>query len=190
MSALSEHIRAVAQGDHAAFGRLYRTESRALLALATGFLAGDRSAAEDVVDATFIGVWQGAASYRGHSDALARGWLRRIMRNKAVDWLRANGRYDLGIEAEVGTLDADPAANPEEAALQGDAAARLSAALARLSFDQREAVMLCYFEDLPLARIAEIAMCPEGTVKTRLFHARKALRAMLREPLEAAEQAR
>ncbi|MEQ1497391.1 MAG: RNA polymerase sigma factor [Novosphingobium sp.] len=188
MRELSEEIRGIAKGDHAAFTRLYRAESRALLALATGILAGDRSAAEDVVDAAFIGVWQGAKQYQGYGDAQAKGWLRRIMRNKAVDWLRANGRFELGLEDDLGAFDADPAVNPEQAAQTSDASTRLAAALARLSFEQREAVMLCYFEDLPLAAIAEIARCPEGTVKTRLFHARKALKFELApaELLEAA----
>lgn len=179
MSELSDDIRAIARGDNAAFTRLYRAERRALLTLATGFLAGDRSAAEDVVDTAFIAVWQGAGRYQGHGNALAKAWLRRILRNKAVDWLRANGRYDLGFEGDLGVLDADQSANPEQAALGSDAASRLAAAMARLSFEQREAVMLCYFEDLPLAEIAEIARCPKGTVKTRLFHARKALKAEL-----------
>lgn len=189
MSDLSEQIRAVACGDHTAFNRIYREERHHLLILATAMLAGDRSTAEDVVNAAFIAMWQGAKSYQGHSDALARGWLRRIIRNKSVDWLRANGRYDLGLEPDSAALHLDPAANPEETAIDGDAAARLTAALSRLSFEQREAVMLCYFEDLSVSAIAEIARCPEGTVKTRLFHARKALRFMLAEPSDAARQA-
>ncbi|MFM5908742.1 MAG: RNA polymerase sigma factor, partial [Novosphingobium sp.] len=94
---------------------------------------------------------------------------------------RANARYDTGLEVDCDHADPDPDANPERAALRRDAGDRLADALRRLSLDQREAVMLCYFEDMPLAEIARIAGCPEGTVKTRLFHARKALRGHLQD---------
>ena len=175
-------VAAVGQGDKAAFNTLYRVQYRPLLALATGLLAGDRAAAEDVVDTAFIAIWQGASSLTEQGGA--RGWMRRILRNKAVDWLRINARYDLGLEASDLTELRDPASDPECLAIGTDAARRLVAALSQLSLDQREAVMLCYFEDLPLAQIAAIAGCPEGTVKTRLFHARKALRARLPGSLE------
>ena len=51
--------------------------------------------------------------------------------------------------------------------------------MAQLSPDHREALWLCYYEERPLAQIAAIMECPENTVKTRLFHARKQLHAML-----------
>ncbi|MFM5931528.1 MAG: RNA polymerase sigma factor [Novosphingobium sp.] len=181
MSDAHTHLCAVAGGDHAAFTALYRQQARALTVLARGILGGDRAAAEDVVDATFIAVWQGAGRYQGQSAGEAAGWLRRVLRNKAVDWLRANARYDTGLEADHAQADTDPLSNPERAAMQRDAGERLAVAMRRLSVDQREAVMLCYFEDMALADIARIARCPEGTVKTRLFHARKALRGYLQD---------
>lgn len=177
MSNTASLLRAIARGDQAAFTQLYRATSRRLIAYAAGLLAGDRDAAEDVVDAAYIAVWQGAGQWSGQGSA--DGWLRRIVRNKAVDWLRASGRYQLGLDlADLAEL-LDLAPDPEQAAMAGDAAERLTAALAGLSLDQRDAVMLCYYEDLPLGEIARACACPEGTVKTRLFHARKALRRAL-----------
>lgn len=177
MSETALLLQAIARGDRAAFTRLYRQSSRRLIAFAAGLLAGDRDAAEDVVDATFIAVWQGAGQWSGQGSA--DGWLRRIVRNKAVDWLRSSGRYQLGLDESDLADQPDLAPDPEQAAIDGDAATRLALALAQLGLDQREAVMLCYYEDLPLAEIARACFCPEGTVKTRLFHARKALRRAL-----------
>lgn len=179
MSDTEDLLRAVAGGDRAAFTALYRTQRRPLVAFAAGLLGGDTAAAEDVIDAAFMAIWQDAANWSGSGSA--RGWIRRIVRNKSVDWLRANGRYQQGLEPEDLAWQADPAESPEGQAIGRDAAARLRHALRALSLDQREAVMLCYFEDMPLAEIAAIAGCPEGTVKTRLYHARLKLRAALGE---------
>lgn len=175
-------LRAVATGDRAAFSQLYRALGKPMLGFAAGLLSGDVAAAEDVVDAAFIAVWQGAARWSGPGSS--RSWIRQIVRNKAVDWLRVNGRYDKGLEAADLADLTDPCPDPEQAALRTDATRSLAGALGQLSFEHREAVILCYFEDLPLAEIARIASCPEGTIKTRLFHARKQLRGALFNPDE------
>ena len=59
--------------------------------------------------------------------------------------------------------------------MQTSSAATLRRALSALSFEQREVVWMCYFEDKSVREIAELAQCPENTVKTRLFHARQNL---------------
>jgi RNA polymerase sigma-70 factor, ECF subfamily len=144
-----------------------------MLAYAAGLLAGDYQAAEDAVDDAFLDIWKGAGSFSGSGNA--EGWIRHIVRNKAIDWLRkqkgevADGR-DMGSDDRV---DGEP--NPEECAIAANTADLLKQILQMLSTQQREAVFLCYYEDLPLAEIAAISQCPESTVKTRLFHARKRL---------------
>ena len=70
----------------------------------------------------------------------------------------------------------DTADSPFDDAARASDASQLRAALEHLSFEHREVIWLCYFEDKPLAEIAEITGCPENTVKTRLFHARRNLR--------------
>ena len=107
MSDLCEDLRAIAQGNEVAFTRLYRSESRALLVFARGLLAGDHSAAEDAVDFAFVAVWQSAGRFKGQINGHAKAWLRRIVRNKAVDWLRSNGRYELGYETDTAASDHD-----------------------------------------------------------------------------------
>jgi RNA polymerase sigma-70 factor (ECF subfamily) len=74
-------------------------------------------------------------------------------------------------------MDTEP--NPEDLAIAKNASDILMQQLARLTIHQREAVFLCYYDDKSLAEIAEISQCPENTVKTRLFHARKKLRSNL-----------
>lgn len=167
----------IARGDRAAFTTFYLRVQPELARYAAALLAGDVDAALDVVDEAFLSIWRDAGGYSGAGSA--DGWVRRIVRNKAVDWLRGRRERPLGEGGDAQPLTlrlVDGAANPEETAEQASAARALRRALQRLSPEHREVVWLCYFEELPLAEIAAIAGCPENTVKTRLFHARRLLR--------------
>jgi RNA polymerase sigma-70 factor, ECF subfamily len=166
----------IGQGERGTFAALYRETQPCFIRYATGLLAGDREAAEDVVDEAFIAVWQQAGSYNGNGSAA--GWIRRIVRNKAVDWLRKQ-REVCGLggdEWDAFNQIPDTACSPHDLAEAASDASTLRVALAHLSFDHREVIWLCYFEDKSITEIAEIAGCPQNTVKTRLFHARKAMR--------------
>jgi RNA polymerase sigma-70 factor, ECF subfamily len=175
MTRIELELKGIANGDRAAFVRLWRATQPEFIRYATGLLAGDRSAAEDAVDEAFIAIWQQSGRYNGRGNAM--GWMRRIVRNKAIDWLRKQRDIPMSGDPQMdGQLDASAVPTPFDIAERTSAAATLRAALVTLSVEQREAVWLCYFEEKSLQAIAEIAGCPENTVKTRLFHARKALR--------------
>jgi RNA polymerase sigma-70 factor (ECF subfamily) len=176
---IASTIRALARGDRAAFDQLYRAQQRPLLGYALGLLAGDREAAEDVVDEAFLDIWKQADRFSG--TGTAQGWIRRIVRNKAVDWLRRNGSARFAEWSDEHELRADDGPGPEDLAIAANSADWLRVALGRLSVDQREAVVLAYFEQRSVAEIAAIQSCPEGTVKTRLFHARLNMRGLLSE---------
>ena len=174
-------LRDIAQGSRTAFAELYRGRYFRLVGYATALLAGDRAAAEDAVDEAFLDVWRSAANFR--QSGSADGWIRRIVRNKAVDALRKK-REVLSGDPFAESAEAMPAAlepSPFDHAASADDAARLHNALACLSPAQREAVWLCYFEGHSLAAIAELSAAPENTIKTRLFHARLKLRGRLGE---------
>lgn len=169
----------VAQQNRSAFSDLYREWQPIFIRYATGILAGDKSAAEDVVDEAMLAIWQQADRFTGQGSAA--GWMRRIVRNKAVDWLRKCKESTI-VSATIIEQDApqfNDEASPFHAAVQAMEALDLRKALAQLSFEQREAVWLCYFEERSMAEIANIANCPQNTVKTRLFHARRILRQMV-----------
>ncbi len=177
MTDIDGQLRAVARGDRAAFDQLYRTMQRPLLAYAAGLLAGDRAAAEDAVDEAFLDIWRQAGAFMGSGSGSS--WIRRIVRNKAVDWVRKAGGTRQSEWVSAADSRADEAPGPELSAVASDSAGWLHHSMQRLNLDQREAVMLCYFEGCSVAEIAAIMACPEGTVKTRLFHARQALRQLL-----------
>jgi RNA polymerase sigma-70 factor, ECF subfamily len=174
---IEAELMGIANGDRAAFSRLWRATQPECIRYATGLLAGDRSAAEDAVDEAFTAIWQQSGRYDGRGNAM--GWIRRIVRNKAIDWLRKQRDIPMSGEPQMEDrqMDASAVPTPFDIAERTATAATLRAALTILSVEQREAVWLCYFEEKSLQEIADIAGCPENTVKTRLFHARKALRA-------------
>jgi RNA polymerase sigma-70 factor (ECF subfamily) len=169
-------LRDVARGDKQAFNAFYREWHRPMVCYATGLLAGDRSAAEDIVNEAFFAIWEQAASFNGSGSA--EGWIRRIVRNKAVDWIRKQRDLPMS-DAVSDKLTADSVGNSEtpfDAAAKTSTERRLRLALAQLSVDHRNVVWLCYYEERGLSEIADIVQCPENTVKTRLYHARKILR--------------
>lgn len=178
----ADALHRIARGDRAAFTDLYQRVQPQLVGYAGAILAGDVDAALDVVDEAFLNIWREAGRYGGEGSA--DGWIRRIVRNKAVDWLRSRRERPDARRAEKIAELADLSDTPERAAEKTSAADELRGALERLSPDHREVVWLCYFEERSLAEIAVIAGCPENTVKTRLFHARKQLRREL-ERLQA-----
>lgn len=173
---IETELKKIADGDRAAFSRLWRAAQPECIRYATGLLAGDRSAAEDAVDEAFIAIWQQSGRYDGRGNAM--GWIRRIVRNKAIDWLRKQRDEPMSGEPEMENRQPDASAvqTPFDSAGYASTAARLRAALTILPVEQREAVWLCYYQEKSLQEIADIAGCPQNTVKTRLFHARKALR--------------
>lgn len=103
-------------------------------------------------------------------------WLMRIASNAAIDLLR---RRAVRSAEPLDERLAAPARSPAQDAEAADIRERLRAALARLPERQRVALTLFDVEGYPHAAIAEILGIPEGTVRSDVFHARRALRNML-----------
>lgn len=166
----------IAAGSEAAFAALYTALQPPMVRYAAGLLAADRDTAADAVDEAFFDVWRSASSFQGQGSV--EGWLRRIVRNKAIDLIRKNRERLAVSDEEAQAFEAlpDEADTPDRLAEKRSDRNELWSRLGRLSPEHREAVWLCYYEEKSLAEIAEIVGCPENTVKTRLFHARKLLR--------------
>ncbi len=130
----------------------------------TGFLDD----AEDIAQEAYSRAWPRWASLREYDDPGA--WVRQVATRLAVSrWRRA--RTAAGFLAR--------SRGPESAAPPSEATAALVAALRQLPEAQRRAIVLHHLGDLPLAEIAQIEHCPEGTVKARLSRGRAALAALL-----------
>jgi RNA polymerase sigma-70 factor (ECF subfamily) len=176
----------VAAKDEAALASLYKQMSRMIYAFSLRRL-NDDVAAEEVVVETMYEVWKNAGRYAGRS--LVTTWILGIARHRALDKLRARGNErceTLGEEAEA-VADDQPSVYELIAGRQQ--ASQVALCIEALPDEQAEAIHLVFYEDLPLAEIALIQDCPENTVKTRLFHARRKMRDCLEKQTRRLELA-
>ncbi len=125
---------------------------------------GNTADAEDVVQFTFVGAWQGRQTYDPARGSLL-GWLLGIARRKVVDRLRARAREDRSVESVKAV--ADP---PALDTLPDHVIDRLIVAdeLAALPGDQRRVLELAFYDDLTHRQIAAVTGMPLGTVKSHL----------------------
>lgn len=171
--ALDDYLVLLAQGgSRDAFARLAARWTPKLMAFAARTL-GNTEAARDAVQDT----WESAVRNLARLDDPARfgSWIFTIAGRKCTDTLRAKYR-----DRRVEDAAASEAAQTTEARA-ADGGVDLAGALKRLPIEQRVAVSLFFGEDMSVADIAAATGVPAGTVKSRLFAARKALRASLGE---------
>ena len=160
---LARRIRA---GDAGALGELY--DRYASIALGTALrVVGDREEAEDVVHDAFVAVWRKIDRFDADRGSL-RSWLMTVVRNRAIDRIRARRPgMDLEDADERSLLRTGP--NPTwEAALRRASAVEVRAAIAALPDEQRRAVELAYFEGYTYREVAELTGVPPGTATGRL----------------------
>ncbi|HEY2558830.1 MAG TPA: sigma-70 family RNA polymerase sigma factor [Caldimonas sp.] len=167
----------IATGDRRAFEALYRVYHPRLDRF-IGLMTTRRTVVEEVLNDTMFVVWRRADSYSGQSKVST--WIFAIAYRTA---LKASRQHDEPIDGAVidELLSDDP--GPEQQLSAGQTRAALGRALDGLSVEQRSVLVLTYFHELPYAEIARIVDCPVDTVKTRVFHGRRRLRALLGDAL-------
>jgi len=175
----SERILAIAaRQDRAAFTELFNHFAPRLKAYLARNGAGD-SQAEEIAQEALLSVWRKAALYDAGA-ASASTWIFTIARNLRIDATRREKRGGAirvnEVEAE---FEVDDAPLPDARLAAADSEARVRAALAALSKEQREVVRMSYFEDKAQAEIAEKLKIPLGTVKSRLRLALNRLRGLM-----------
>jgi RNA polymerase sigma-70 factor (ECF subfamily) len=157
----------IAAGDAAAFDELYRRYRPLAAAVALGLLH-EPAAAEDAVHDAFLRFWRAARSFQPARGQL-RSWLLTIVRNAAIDELRAR---QLARRPEVTRAQLDIHAHSGDdvvaGALARAEAERLHLALRSLPAAQRQALELAYFGGLTHSEIAARTGMPLGTVKGRV----------------------
>jgi RNA polymerase sigma-70 factor (ECF subfamily) len=172
----------IGQADEAAFRELYRAFSRKLYAYVLRQL-GEPAQAEEIVADTLYEVWKAPARFRG--EAQFSTWLIGIARNKVLMAFRSR-KPDSKHEDidEIAETVASEDAGAFDLLAQQQRREGVRHCMDRLSDDHRECVHLVFYEGLSLAEVAQVQSCPEGTVKTRLFHARQKLKNCLKLLLE------
>ena len=154
-------------GDEEALIALHNRYANAVYAVAYRVL-GERMAAEEVTQDTFMRLWEKASSYDPEKGRFLT-WLLTIARRRAIDVLRSQQRRQPPRQ-ETFSIDAHPylwEQIPDPGAAH-DLRGTLAAELAQLPPEQRDAIELAYFHGMTHSDIAAYLQVPLGTVKTRL----------------------
>lgn len=166
-------------GDARFFEPVVRAYERPGMRIALGMM-GNLEDAQDVLQEAFVKTWQNLSRFDVKRSF--GPWFFQILRNQCRDALRSR-KARFCVEALDEQMETRPAASdgPERALERKLAKERLWNALAKLGEDHREIIVLKELEGFRYGEIARILGIPEGTVASRLFHARRALAAVLEE---------
>lgn len=155
------------------FGRLFNLAC---------WLARDRSAAEDLVQETYMKALRGFSSFQPGTNF--RAWMYRILRNTFLT-------SQAGLHSQVSLDDEDDsppeptdARTPETFLLARAEHDRIRKALEALPVHAREIILLCDLEEMSYSEIAQALGIPLGTVMSRLSRARRAMRGLLAPQME------
>jgi RNA polymerase sigma-70 factor, ECF subfamily len=145
-------------------------------------LVRNEATAEDVVSEVFLDVWRQAGRFEGRSAVST--WLLSMARFKTLSAMRR--RTNVELDADKMANIPDPADDPEVTLQHKRDAELLRRGLLQLSPAHAEVMDLVYYHGKAVAEVAAILGIAEGTVKTRMFYARKRLAALLQEDASAA----
>jgi len=168
-----ELIERVIQRDMTAFEKLYRIYQPRLTRFVST-LVQRQQLVEEVLDDTMMVVWDTAESFRGTSKLST--WIFAIAYRKAI---RARSRWPDPVEDDSLNTRVSEEPGPDHQLRHNRLHDALLEAMSSLSADHRAVVDLTYFHGLGYREIADIMDCPVDTVKTRMFHARRRLKAAL-----------
>jgi RNA polymerase sigma-70 factor (ECF subfamily) len=171
-------------GDLGAFNDLVELYQDQLFALVARMVP-DRDQASDAVQEAFFSAFRNLAGFRGGS---VKSWLNRICVNAAMDAQRARKRRPVQpypeFEDESWQPPTGAEADPERLVLTAERSHVLNGALARITDDQRDAIVLFDIQGFDYAEIAEMTGVSLGTVKSRIHRGRLALRGLLEDRME------
>src|SRR5271165_1499312 len=183
----SQIVRRCMDGDSGAWAELVRTHHRRVYGLCYRF-TGNPADAEDLTQDVFLKIFSNLASFDTGRGTL-QVWITTMTRNLLVDNFRrtrnqrATSSLDDGWESteEMKPLDRLTASgpSPHESAAQKELAKMVQNALARVSVELREAVILRDLQDMDYKEIAQVLGIPEGTVKSRISRGRAELARLL-----------
>lgn len=158
-------------GEQGAFEDLVAVMERPLLYYATS-LTGNADSGLDVLQDVWIKAFRNIRKLKDPGSL--RSWLYAITHGIAVDRIRRNTSRERAEQIELG--DFQEAEEPSFA--EADAAA-LHQALSEIGLKHREVLVLHFLEDLSIAEIAGVVGCSEGTVKSRIHYAKRAVKEIL-----------
>jgi RNA polymerase sigma-70 factor (ECF subfamily) len=190
-------VRRCLAGDSAAWEEIVRQQNRRIYNLCYRFTNSPNDA-EDLTQEVFIRVYRTLASYDVEKGAFST-WLSTLTRNLLVDHFRRSKQERITDSLDVGITEEDDspsmlnrlpdsAPKPDDRLASKETQKIVQMALARLSPDLREAVILRDLQDMDYKDIAQVLKVPEGTVKSRINRGRMELARLLSRNKKQASQ--
>jgi len=166
----------IAEGSESALETFYREFESTVYRFALVRLNDPFEAAE-ILNEVMMEVWKHAGRFQGRSKVST--WVLGITHHKVLDRYRKRGRAVRETSDGLDTQLPDPAPVSDRLIEAVQDAQRVQDCLKRLPDNQRQAIHLAFFEDLPYGEIAGIMDVAEGTVKSRVYYAKEALKQCL-----------
>ena len=171
-------VMSIGTGDKKAFEKLVEKHKKTAYRVALG-MVGNKDDAFDISQEAFLRVYKSANTFDQTQPFLP--WFYTIIANLCRTWLRRRTTRDYRMvdvdDASYLLVSAD---HPEKTMIQNQQATRLREAIMKLSFADREIVVLQHFRNLSYDEIATMLDIPRGTVMSRLYYARKRLAKLMR----------
>ena len=164
-------------GDQQAFAELYDRYKPSVYRTAC-LINGNAQDGEDIMQETFIKAFVHCKELK--SNKMFRYWLFRILNRTAWQFINSK-KSEIPDETVLEQADQTSGLLIEDSLLKSEQANEVYQAVMKLDYKLRLVVILYYYNELSTKQIAQIADCYEGTVKSRLFTARKRLKQLLPE---------
>jgi RNA polymerase sigma-70 factor (ECF subfamily) len=182
---LDDIVSRIALGDQDALKELFSHFGERVFRYALR-LTQQPEVAEEVVNDVLLAVWKCAHSFRGSSKSST--WLLGITRNLSINAIRGKSIPTQDIDATPEAVDEYQEAGEQVlAAEHKQIKRRIKRSLDQLSVEHRDVLELTFYHQCSYTDIAEIVGCPESTVRTRMFYAKKQLQKMLKQEDEPGE---
>ncbi len=162
-------IERIANGDKAALAALYRDLERSVYRFILSKL-NDPHESADILQDVFIEIWRSAGRFEGRS--AVKTWVFGIAYRKSIDAIRRQGRIDLTDEVPE---EADDSPDMASCIAASQEAEHVRACLETLSDGHRSVVGLTFYDEMSAPEISEVIGVAEGTVRSRLHHAKRLL---------------
>ena len=184
-------VQRVQAGERRAFDLLVRRYQHKVLGIVARYLA-DWAECQDVAQEVFIRAFRAIGNFRGESSFYT--WLYKIATNTAKNHLVSLGRRPPGDDLQLedaqhldSALKLKDSATPERELLRAEIERSVSAAVAELPEELRQAITLREVDGLSYEEIADVMSCPIGTVRSRIFRAREAIEKRIRPLIQENE---
>jgi RNA polymerase sigma-70 factor, ECF subfamily len=168
-----EVTRQIAAGNEDALRKVYAAYGQRMYTYALR-LTRDPSLAEEAVQESLVVFWKCAGNFRGQSRLIT--WLLGIVHHKSINLLRQRSDLSLDEPSEPVVSGEEPPACQAEA---HDRQRLIREGLDRLALPQRSVLELVFYNHLSLEETAQVLECPVGTIKSRLFSAKNALKGVM-----------